>query len=190
MQPFELCTTRLVLNQPGVDDLDAITEYCSDPVFEHYLPTPWPYTRNDASSFVTQFVPEAWSGGSEATWAVRLREGGPLIGMIALRLQRHDLGFWIGEPHRGYGYMPEAVSALADWAFDGGVPDAEVLRWEAVVGNVASARVARKAGFRYSGIAPSTDPARDGASRESWHATLAPGIRSVHSGWPQEVITV
>lgn len=190
MQPFELRTARLVLNQPGPDDVDAIAEYCADPVFEHFLPTPWPYTRADAVSFTTGFVPRAWSDDSEATWAVRLNTSGALIGMISLRLQRHDIGFWVGAPHRGFGYMPEAASAVADWALDGGILNASEVRWESVVGNIASARVARKAGFRYAGIAPSSDPARDGTSRQSWHATLAPGIRSVHAGWPQEVVNI
>jgi hypothetical protein len=60
--------------------------------------------------------------------------------------------------------------------------------WEAVIGNIASARVARKSGFRYSCIAPATAPGRDGTVPQSWHASLAPGIRSVHHGWPQEVV--
>jgi RimJ/RimL family protein N-acetyltransferase len=188
MQPFELRTTRLVLNQPGPDDIDAIAEYCTDAAFEKYLPTPWPYTREHAVDFVSAFVPAGWHDGSEATWAVRLQDDGPLIGMIAIRLQRHDVGFWLGAEHRGFGYMPEAVSAVSDWVFDGGIPDAPAVLWEAVIGNIASARVARKSGFRYSGIAPATAPGRDGTVPQSWHASLAPGIRSVHHGWPQEVV--
>lgn len=187
MEPVELRTERLVLGQPRASDVDAITASLQDPLIERFLSVPWPYERAHAVDFVTGLVPSGWARGTEASWAIRLGADGPLIGMVSLRLQKHDVGFWTGAEHRGLGYMPEAVSRVADWAFEQGeTPIARVL-WESVAGNVGSARVARKAGFRFAGTGPSTLPARDGSHPASWFGTLSPEVRSVHVGWPAEV---
>ena len=74
--------------------------------------------------------------------------GAMVLGVIGLRAHRNMIGFWLGAPHRGQGYMPEALAAVADWSFSRG---AEVLEWECVIGNGASLAVARKTGFTYSG---------------------------------------
>lgn len=187
MEPVELRTARLVLNQLVERDIDAITAYCQDPLFERYLTVPWPYRREHAASFVTELAPEWWASGAEATWALRHEADGPLLGVVSFRMEKHDLGFWIGAEHRGFGYMPEAVSRVADWAFEEAVPGLTRVGWECIAGNVASARVARKAGFRFTGLAPSTLPDRDGAHPESWYGSLEAGVRSVHEGWPAGV---
>lgn len=44
MEPVELRSERLTLSVPTLDDVDAITRYCQDPLFERYLTTPWPYS--------------------------------------------------------------------------------------------------------------------------------------------------
>lgn len=187
MQPVELRTARLVLNQLLESDIDTITAYCQDPLFERYLTVPWPYERAHAAGIVQELAPQWWASDAEATWAMRLEDGGPLIGVISFRLQARNLGFWIGAEHRGFGYMPEAVSRVVDWAFSDGVEGLERVSWECIAGNVNSARVARKAGFRFTGTAPASDPTRDGSHPASWHGTLDAGVRSVHEAWPAEV---
>ena len=57
MHPFELTTARLVLNQPNADDVEDIARYCTDPLFEQFMVTPWPYERQHAEWFVEQAVP-------------------------------------------------------------------------------------------------------------------------------------
>lgn len=62
-----------------------------------------------------------------------------------------------------------------------------VVRWEAVDGNAASLAVARKTGFRYTGIGPALVTARDGTSPQSWQAELAASdTRTPTPGWPNE----
>ena len=170
MTPFELRTERLVLDQPSGADVDAITEYCQDPLFERFLTTPWPYRRADAEFFVHDFVPTGWASDRELTWALRLAGERELLGVLGFRAARADLGYWLGAPHRGRGYMPEAVRAVTTWALSAGHFR---IGWECVVGNVASAAVARKAGFAYTGEAPSTASFRDGSRPLSWHGVLA-----------------
>jgi RimJ/RimL family protein N-acetyltransferase len=182
MNPVSLHTARLVLDQPSVDDADRITEYCQDPVFEHYMTTPWPYERADALGFVEDYVPRGWSNESEYNWAVRA--DGNLVGMIGYRTQRGDVGFWVGGPHRNRGYMTESVDAVVTWLFSLGVPRIE---WFCVAGNQASAAVARKSGFVYTGERPSSVVHRDRGDFLAWHGVLsADDSREPKPGWPTD----
>jgi RimJ/RimL family protein N-acetyltransferase len=183
MKPYSLRSERLVLDQPTADDRDAITEYCRDPLFETFMTLPWPYEPWHANYFVELHVPQGWESGGELTWALRDESGGPLLGVISWRSERNDIGYWIGAPHRGKGYMTEAVAAVTAHLFSE-FALAEV-GWECVVGNAASAAVARKTGFRYSGVAPTDLAFRDGTHPLVWHAILTAGDTTEKAGWPQ-----
>jgi RimJ/RimL family protein N-acetyltransferase len=180
MKPVTLRTERLVLDQPTADDIGLVTEYCQDPLFERYVLTPWPYERKHAEEFVGTFVPDGWASDNEFTWAIR--HDGELIGMIGMRAARRDIGFWMGRPHRGNGYMPEAVGAVLDWVFAQGDGD---VTWECVPGNEASAAVARKSGFRYLGEATSLYAHRERGHLIAWHGEIsASDARDEKPGWP------
>lgn len=180
MIPSSLVTERLVLDQPGSADVDAIAGFCTDPLFERYLTTPWPYLRAHAVGFVETHVPQGWASGSEFTWA--LRAGGAFAGVLGIRTARSDVGFWLGAPFRGHGYMAEALAAVATAWFDAGFDE---LRWECLVGNLASASTARAVGFAYAGEAPADVPARDGSRPPAWHGTLrVADTRDRKPGWP------
>jgi RimJ/RimL family protein N-acetyltransferase len=215
MKPVPLLTPRLLLSVPVASDQDRMFEYCQDPLFERFLTVPWPYTRAHAEYFVEKLAPESWASDTEYTWAVRLRnadstsedadayEGsallnaeahdgrgasvGALIGMVALRRDHRSIGFWIGGEHRGRGYVPEAVTAVAEWGFARGF---ESIVWECVVGNFASASVARSLGFEFTGERESTDPYRDGRHVPSWHGELFPAnLGAPQPGWPASTST-
>jgi len=184
METPELRSERLTLSMPTPDDVDAITRYCQDPLFEQYLTTPWPYGRSDAVAFVDA-VARWWEERSEFTFGIHLDEHDGdvrLIGMIGWR-SRGDVGFWMGAEHRGRGYMVEALAAMVEWVFVEHAPDR--IAWETLPGNIASARVARAVGFRYTGIAPVLVPARDGSRPDSWHGELLrDDDRDPKPGWP------
>jgi RimJ/RimL family protein N-acetyltransferase len=180
--PVDLRSARLVLNQPGPGDVDEVTRLCQDPLFREFLTTPWPYERHHAVGFVRDLVGPGWYEDREYTWALRLAEDGPLIGVVGWRTERSDIGFWIGADHRRQGLMAEAVSTVVDWLFARDVP---IIRWEAVRGNVASAATARSVGFRYTGEAPLPAADRDGSRPMGWHAELTPiSLRMPRPGWP------
>jgi RimJ/RimL family protein N-acetyltransferase len=102
--------------------------------------------------------------------------------MVGFRTAARDIGYWVGLPHRGQGYMPEAVAAVLDWVFQ--LDDGDVL-WECVPGNAASAAVARKAGFRYTGEGPSLYSNRDRGHFEAWQGVLSKSdSREPKPGWP------
>lgn len=171
MLPVGLRTARLVLDLPVPADAEVVTRHCQDPIFERTLTTPWPYTRADADAFLGVHVPESWASGNELTWALRRFEGGPLLGVISVRETQHELGFWMGADHRGEGLMSEAALAVVEWVLGGGIRRATTVFWRAVEGNVASAKVARAAGFRRIQPADATVPTRDGTGTlPAWYA--------------------
>ena len=183
MTPEVLETARLRLDLPVASDRERVAEYCADPLFEHYMTTPWPYELRHADWFLGKLVPQGWLTDDEFTWALRLGEGHPLLGVIGYRVASGDIGFWLGAPHRGNGYMPEAVRAVSAWLFrQRGV---EKVAWECVLGNAASATVARKAGFTFTGARPTELTFRDGSHPLAWHGELQVGdTRDEKPGWP------
>ncbi|MFF2493140.1 GNAT family N-acetyltransferase [Agromyces sp. NPDC058064] len=167
MQPVALRTARLLLDLPVEGDVARVAEYCTDPLFEEYLTTPWPYTEAHARGFLTEYVPSAWSSGRELTWALRTEQGGPLLGVISLCTDAREVGYWLGAEHRGSAYMTEALLAVCEWAF-AGLPGTETVTWRANAGNVGSAMVARATGFRSTTTPETTVPGRDGADLVGW----------------------
>ena len=145
-----LSTARLTLSAPDVADVDAIYEACQDPDIQYYTTVPSPYTREDAVGFVG-LVAQWWESGDEYVWAIRSPEG--LVGVVGLHKIKDgaaELGFWAVPSARGHGIMTEAAGAVLDFAF--GPMRLERVEWRAVVGNLGSARVAQKLGFRFEGV--------------------------------------
>ena len=188
MLPIDLSSPLLRLDQLVPADAEHVFRYCQDPLFERYLTVPWPYARSDADSFISGYVPGGWESDSEYTWALRGPDAPELLGVIGLRLPSGSIGFWLGAPHRGHGYMVEAQRLVFDWAFDHDVVDA--IHWECLLGNMASARAARKAGFTFTGEAPSSAPYRDGSHPASWQGWVLPADdrQPTAAGWPAEVL--
>lgn len=184
MEPFALTTTRLLLSAPTPDDAETIREHCQDPVLSKYIPPiAQPYTLEMAQEFV-RFTERGWDSGEELTWGIRA--GGELLGVVALRrVTADDIGFWLGSRHRGHGYMPEAVNAVLDWAFDPGNPlRVETVGWECLVGNLASASVAHKCGFTFEGVGPGRRPDTAGEQASWLGQLLASDSREPKPGWP------
>ncbi len=185
MDRVDLESHRVVLDSPLSADVDDITRYCQDPLFERFLTVPWPYRRADAEYFVNDHVPTGWGAGDELTWAIRAERGGPVLGVIGLRVQTSDVGFWMGAEHRGRGHMSEALRLVANWTLGTGFAGIREIGWECIVGNTASASVARRCGFRFMGEAPSRIAYRDGSHPASWQGALSLTDDSAPKpGWP------
>ncbi len=151
-----VATGRLVLRPLVADDADAIFDLFADWNVVRYLGMPpWPYVRDDARTFVDGVLTGA-GDHPENTFAITL--DGALIGTIGARLrpasdlQRGagpNVGYWLGHPYWGHGYMTEAARAFAGAIFDSGPCD-EVYSG-AFSENVASLRVQEKVGFVVDG---------------------------------------
>jgi [ribosomal protein S5]-alanine N-acetyltransferase len=89
-------------------------------------------------------------------WFIYLRRNDTLIGGVTLSNLRRgasqcgELGYWIGKPHIGQGYMTEALTIIVAHSFS----SLKLHRLEAacVPENEPSQRVLRRAGFRAEGL--------------------------------------
>ncbi|MFI5841938.1 GNAT family N-acetyltransferase [Catenuloplanes sp. NPDC051500] len=92
--------------------------------------------------------------------------GGPILGTVALKRAdpdgpRGEVGYWTTAPARGRGLAPRAVSVLTDWAF-AAFPELRAIDLRHRLGNLASCRVAVKAGYPLIETLPPEAPGRDG----------------------------
>ena len=159
---MELVAGDLLLRRPTPADVDDIAAACSDPEIARFIPhIRLPYTREMAAAFVAG-VERAWETSDERTFAIVRREGEELLGIVTIRL--HDegsIGYWLKREARGAGVMTEAVRAVVDWAAGQGIARLWIT---AHPDNLASQRVAEKAGFTRVGLAPHGLPFADGTT--------------------------
>jgi RimJ/RimL family protein N-acetyltransferase len=196
MDVVRLETERLILDEPNEKDIPFIYAYCQDQLIQDFTTVPQPYRLRDAENFLTKVVRPGWANGTELTWALRRKNEPTILGVVSLRDWNGPqvmVGFWLGAPWRGQGYMPEAAGAVCDWAFtsswftDRPEPKTTIV-WEALVGNPGSALVARKVGFRYSGTGRG-EVARFGEFPPSHRAELLASDRpGPAQDWPTEAI--
>ena len=89
----------------------------------------------------------------DKTWAVTIKPSYEPIGSIGAFPTdasgadgEPEIGYWIGRPYWGNGYIPEAVCALIGRCFNDG---AESVWCSHFAGNDKSRRVIEKCGFKY-----------------------------------------
>ena len=148
-------TPRLVLRAFEPGDLPDVAAAGADELTQRWLPLPRPYTEEDAQAWCLRVVPAIRASGTGVHWALVERAAGRVCG--GMGLSRTDWGalvtevsYWVGPWARGLGHAPEAVRAVADWVLrDQGF---ERLELRAATGNLASQRVAEKAGFTREGV--------------------------------------
>lgn len=149
-------TARLVLRplREG-DDARIFALFANWNVVRFLSSPPWPYTADDARDFVQRRM----SGGVDPLTAVITRDDA-LIGMTdvivkpASAVQRergYSLGYWIGEPYWGHGYMSEAARAFIAHVF-ATIPD-DTIYSGVFRDNAASLRIQDKLGFARDGDA-------------------------------------
>ena len=146
-----IITERLILRPWVEDDAESLYEYAKDPAVGPVAG--WPaHTSVENSLEIIKNVLSA-----PETYAVCLKKDNKAIGSIGLisPMQSHtaaakdetEVGYWIGVPFWGKGYIPEAVRAMQKRAF-------EDLGYNAMWcgyydGNEKSKRCQEKCGFIY-----------------------------------------
>lgn len=149
-------TPRLLLRPYRAEDAPDVALACRDELTQRWLPLPNPYTDADALAWCTEMALGFRSSGEGIEWAAIRRSDGRLIGSFGLkrtdwRGRSTEIGYWVAPWARGEGFAVEATRAIAGWLFVEQRFERMVLR--AATGNVASQRVAEKAGFTREGIA-------------------------------------
>lgn len=152
MEPVTLTTGRLVLRTVGPDDTGAVYAAAQDPEMQRWLSQfPSPYLHEHAQAFTEQFAPDGWADDSMFTFGVFLPSG-ELVGMLGITMRSlgvAEIGFWATKEHRGNGYITEATTTTARWAFT--ALSIDRIEWRAEVGNTPSRAVAQRAGFTLEG---------------------------------------
>lgn len=159
---FRLETRRLWLRWPRAADVPAFVDLASDPSVALWTARiPHPYTREAAENFVLR-ARSANGEGLALALALALRSrpqeaiGGVELTPDAAGAAR--LGYWLGQPFRGQGYMAEAIEALTSMIY--GLTELAAIEAEARTDNEASLGVLRRLGFVEAGRRLVEAPAR------------------------------
>jgi RimJ/RimL family protein N-acetyltransferase len=136
-------------------DVEAITAACNDRAIAEFLDLiPSPYTEADARAYI-ELCREGWSDGTLTNFAITVAEDGEAVGSVGVRWLEPDqgvaeVGYWVAPQARGKGVCTRAVRLVSRWLIaDHGI---ERLQLRADEQNVASRKVAEKAGFTEEGI--------------------------------------
>lgn len=174
-----LLTARLILRAPVDGDVDAIFRACQDRDIQRFTTIPVPYARADAEHFVGVVAPARRARVMETV-------DGDFVGCIGVETTDGNdvgsVGYWCAPGQRGHGYTTEALHAVLDEALrdDGlGLP---LVTWEALEANTASARIARRVGFRYRGRSTIRLRGRD---EPALRARLCASDDRVPQVWPE-----
>ena len=147
-------TERLYLRRFELADAETVQRLVSDRrIAQTTLNIPHPYPEGGALEWIN-------SGHKQIEerrifpFAVERKAGEALMGAITLSMRRDghqaEMGYWIGVPFWGHGYMTEAAQRLIRFGFE----ELGLNRIMAshFVSNPASGRVMQKAGMTFEGI--------------------------------------
>jgi RimJ/RimL family protein N-acetyltransferase len=129
-------------------DIPWVYEVSLDPVLQRFMQVPSPYRLEDAASHVEL---EYIAGGDGARRAEFLAEDAATaarLGRVGLRVREPgaaEIGYWVDPRARNRGVATTAVRAVCEWAVT--AKGIEFIEWRCEAGNIASRRVAEKAGF-------------------------------------------
>jgi ribosomal-protein-alanine N-acetyltransferase len=118
--------------------------------------------------------PQEMRAGTKYSFAIEENNNpGVFIGSTDARILRYpqqfEVGYWLGVPFWGKGYMPEALALICHFCFKH--LGAAVLTSSAFVGNLASRRVQEKNGFQFEGTLR-RQIFKDGKWIDLWHLSL------------------
>lgn len=152
-------TDGVVLVRPPVErDAPAIFAACQDPEVSRFTALPAPYEWHHAADWIAG-TPDAWRSRTSTPMVVVDATTGDLLGacgLIEMKEDQAEIGYWVKRQTRGRGVATRAVLLVTHWGLtDLGLSLVELL---ADVRNVASHRVAEKAGYTRDGEVP--PPAR------------------------------
>ncbi|SRR6266511_2600201 len=145
---MELRDGDLLLRPPTAADVPAVTEACQDDDLSRFIPGfPSPYSEHDARAWISSRNQDALC----KTFLIVDAATDELRGAIEIRLgEVGSIGYWVAKEARGRQVATGATKMLSRWAVtEGGVERLELTTHPE---NIASQRVAEKAGFTREGI--------------------------------------
>jgi RimJ/RimL family protein N-acetyltransferase len=148
-----ITAVRLDVREYGPGDIGLVRELLSLGVPEA-LPPGAPSSPDDLPAWLADGVHQPRRAGSGVHLMMLERAANRIVGSISLfhadwEVRSAEIGYGVRGDGRGKGYATEALAALARWALSqGGIQRAWLT---ADADNLASVRVAEKAGFRREG---------------------------------------
>jgi RimJ/RimL family protein N-acetyltransferase len=156
-EQIDVATARLALRPLREGDADRLHALFADWEVMRWLSSPpWPYGLDDARDFIAM----RRRPDPDYITAAITRDG-DFIGSVdaiikpASSVQRergYSVGYWLGRPYWGRGYMSEAAAAFVGRLF-ASIPD-ETIYSGAFAANAASLRIQEKLGFCRDGEGP------------------------------------
>ncbi|KAB8045130.1 GNAT family N-acetyltransferase [Janthinobacterium aquaticum] len=185
-------TERLILRKPHPADAPALFAIHADPeVMRYFSELPWQDDSRAAGKIADDIA--AFEKEESFRFAVELKATGQYMGSCSLfaehrQNRRAEIGYVLGRPYWGHGYMQEALSALLEFAF----VERNLNRLEADIDplNTASASALERQGFRREGFLPErwivggqvSDTALYGLLRREWEARRNAGSAAAVPG--------
>lgn len=147
-----LAEGELVLLPVAEEHVAAVTAACQDPEIPRWTLVPSPYSEADARGWV-ELAGSARKAGSGLHFVVADSGDGRLLGAIGVDAWVWPvcrIGYWVAREARGAGVATRALVLLSRWV----LREHPIPRLELVTdpGNLASQRVAEKAGFTREGL--------------------------------------
>jgi len=144
-------TVHLSARPPELEDAPRITEFFQEESLVKMLGrAPWPYTLKDAKQWI-KLVTKTRAKGTEYAFALHHPDHGLVgsVGMFRVQDDIWEIGYWIGKPYWGKGYVTEAAKGLLDWAEH----EMGITRYVSghIFDNPASGHVLEKLGFERVG---------------------------------------
>lgn len=147
-------TERLVLRPYTLADAPSVQRMCGDrAIAATTLAIPHPYPDGAAEQWISTHA-ESFRQGTEAVLAITLKPDAPVIGSVALSVnknhQRGELGYMVAKEHWNRGYCTEAARALMSYGFSVlGLNRIQAMHFPS---NPASGRVLQKLGMTKEGL--------------------------------------
>jgi len=118
----QLTTDRLWLRSFDMTDASRVHELLDVPdIADTTLNIAYPYPEGAAVSWIMGHE-QAAADGTSWTWAITRHQDDLLLGAIGMGVVmahlRGTLGYWLGVPFWGQGYMSEAARRVAMFGFD------------------------------------------------------------------------
>jgi RimJ/RimL family protein N-acetyltransferase len=147
-----LCDGTIALRGTTDADIPALVAAVQDPLIPRYTRVPSPYGERQAREFLVERRRRR-EEGTELSLLVVDPDSDGLLGSVGARVDRDnaraEIGYWVAHEARGRGVASGAVVLLGTWLF--ATLELARLQIHTEVENVASQRVAERAGFTREG---------------------------------------
>lgn len=153
-------------------DLPAIVDMVTDSETQAWTTVPSQYHREAAEQFLSNVVTPGWDTGHNRIWVIDVN--GAFAGQVDLRSTSpvKEIAYATHPEFRRQGITQAAVRLAINYAFT--ELDTDVIQWRAIVGNIASLRLAYACGFTFHGISPKLLPG-DNRGHDAWTGSLSFG---------------